>query len=182
MFFFLWRYKLAAGELPDAPEVWPSESRVARAAGVANVVMIAHPQCACTRASMKALARLTDELRGDAKVHVVLVRPPGTEAGFEDGAVAKLATEIPGVDLVVDVDGVEANRFGAVVSGSTLVYGRDAKLLFRGGLTTARGHEGRSPALDRIAALVRGGVTNRVEAPTFGCAISETSTTTARTP
>jgi hypothetical protein len=184
MFALVWRYKLAPGDAPEAPEVWPSESKLARSPDRANVVMIAHPQCTCTRASMKELARLADELHGAAKIHVVLVRPEGTDAGYEDGVVADLAAAIPAVDLVVDIDGIEAKRFGAVVSGSTMVYGRDSKLLFRGGLTTARGHEGRGPAHDRIIELVAlggGRAAERVDAPTFGCALSEPQTT-ARIP
>ena len=70
------------------------------------------------------------------------------------------------------LDRREADRFGVVVSGSTLLYAADGTLLFRGGLTIARGHEGRGPAHDRILALVDGH-SNHATAPTFGCALED---------
>jgi hypothetical protein len=73
---------------------------------------------------------------------------------------------------MVDVDGREAKLFGAVVSGSTIVYAPDGELVFRGGLTIARGHEGRGPAHDRIVAAIehRPAIAT---APTYGCALFE---------
>jgi len=178
-FFFLWRYKMTPGPLAEAPATWPVASSIARDPQLPNIVMFAHPQCPCTRASMTELARLSDELNGRAKIHVVLVRPDGVEPGFEDGAVATRAAQIPGVDVVVDDGGKEADRFGAIVSGSTVVYGRDGKLLFRGGLTIARGHEGRGPAHDRILSLLSNKPADRADAPTFGCDLADHETLTA---
>jgi hypothetical protein len=165
----VWRYKLTPGELAEAPARWPTTSALVFEPGVANVVMFAHPQCPCTRASMTELARLADELHGRARVHVVLLRPADAEAGFEDGAIRDRAVAL-GADVVVDVDGSEAARFGAVVSGSTVVYASDGALVFRGGITIARGHEGRGPAHDQIvsAITVHDGVAS---APTYGCSL-----------
>ena len=175
-FYFVWRYKLTPGPLAEAPARWPNDSALRRAPGLVNIVMIAHPQCPCTRASMNELARLAGELQGRAKIHVVLVRPDGAEPGFERGSIADRATTI-NADVFVDDGGKEAARLGAIVSGSTLVFDRDGSLVFRGGLTSARGHEGRGPAHDRILALAAGHTPDRADAPTFGCSLM-----TARTP
>jgi len=163
----VWRYKLTPGPLAEAPERWPTASALVFEPRVANVVMFAHPQCPCTRASMTELGRLADETHGRVKIHVVLLRPDGAEAGFEDGAIKDRAIAL-GADVFVDVDGREAARFGAVVSGSTVVYANDGALVFRGGLTIARGHEGRGPAHDRILAAIasNGSIST---APTYGC-------------
>jgi hypothetical protein len=170
-FAILWRYKLTPGQAPDAPEHWPLVSAIHPAAGLANVVFVAHPRCPCTTASMAELVRLADEVHGRAEIHVVIVKPDGTEPDFEQGAILDRARSIAGADVIVDVGGKEAERFGAVVSGSTIVYGADGTLLFRGGLTTARGHEGRGPAHDRILALLDRRATDLATAPTFGCAL-----------
>jgi hypothetical protein len=171
-FGLLWRYKLTAGPEPEAPEVWPAGSALHATAGVANVVFVAHPRCPCTTASMTELARLTDELHGRATIHVVIVKPDGADHDFEQGSILDRARSI-GADVMVDLGGKEAARFGAIVSGSTIVYGADGKLVFRGGLTTARGHEGRGPAHDRILALLDRRAADLATAPTFGCALAD---------
>lgn len=172
-FALIWRYKETPGALAAAPATWPVASKLERALDRPNVVFVAHPQCPCTRASMTELAHLIDEVGTRARVHIVVVRPAGAPADFEEGAIIARARQLPGARVVVDVDGKEAHAFGAIVSGSTIVYGRAGTLQFRGGLTTARGHEGRGPAHDRILAIVGGAAPDRHDAPTFGCALDD---------
>lgn len=172
-FFLVARYKMTPGEIGDAPARWPSDSLVHRAEGRANIVMVAHPQCPCTVASLAELSRLAGDLHGTAKIHVLLVLPDDTSSEFAEGRIEQRARAIPDVDIVVDRGGAEAARFGAIVSGTTFAYGRDGALVFKGGLTIARGHEGRGPAHDRIIALLAGSGADRTDAPTFGCALED---------
>ena len=170
----VWRYKMSPARAADAPARWPSASALHASADRPSLVFVAHPQCPCTVASMTELARLADELGGHAQIDIVLVRPVGTDAGFEDGTIAERAAHIPGAHVHIDIDGVEAARFGAHASGTTLLYARDGALLFRGGLTISRGHEGRSAAHDRIIELVKSERSDRlVTTPVFGCATED---------
>jgi hypothetical protein len=50
--------------------------------------------------------------------------------------------------------GHEACLFGAATWGQTMVYGRDGRLLFSGGITAARGHYGDNAGTQAIAALL----------------------------
>jgi len=170
-FGLVWRYKTTPGAQAKAPETWPRASQIQIAADKPNLILFAHPQCPCTRASMAELARLAVELGGDAQIHVVIVRPDGTPDGFEEGTIRERATAIAGARVIIDPGGVEAARFGALTSGFTVLYTARGELAFRGGITTARGHEGHGPASDRILAVVRAGVGDRSRsvAPTFGC-------------
>jgi hypothetical protein len=182
-FVLVWRYKMTPGALPAAPERWPATSAIVRDPSVATVVMVAHPQCPCTRASLAELDRLAVALGDRARQWVVIVRPEGMPEGFEDGAIRERAATIPRTTVVIDPDGVEAERFGAKVSGSAVVYAPDGTLLFRGGLTSARGHEGRSAGFDRILALVRDAAApSPHDAPTFGCELRDPTMMQARTP
>src|SRR4051794_27195181 len=88
------RYKATPGELGSAPDAWPGASAIQPTPGLANVVLFAHPQCPCTKASMTELARLADELGPTAAIHVVLVRPADAEVGFEEGTLADRARAI----------------------------------------------------------------------------------------
>lgn len=172
----VWSYKTTDNGSPRAPATWPRTSSLQLAADRPSVIMFAHPHCPCTKASMAELARLADALGPRAAVQVVLVRPEGTEAGFEEGDVAERAAKIPGAKVVIDRDAREANRFVAKTSGSVVVYGATGTLLFTGGITSARGHEGRAPSFDQIlAAVARGNGTQSLtsSAPTFGCALQE---------
>jgi hypothetical protein len=170
----VWRYKMAPAAVADAPVKWPSSSTLRIATDRPSLVFVAHPQCPCTVASIAELARLSDELQGHAQIDILLVRPVGTDDGFEDGAIAERAARIRGARVHVDIDGVEADRFGAHASGTTLLYSRDGTLVFRGGLTISRGHEGRSAAHDRIVALVKSDRSDAVaETPVFGCATED---------
>lgn len=176
-FVLVWDYKTEPGRAGDAPERWPQDSAIRIVQDKANLVMFAHPHCPCTRASVAELARLAAQIGDRAQVHVVLVRPPGTDPGFEDGTVAERAKAIPGARVIVDDGAREADRFGAHTSGATVLYRRDHRLAFSGGITTARGHEGRGPAHTRIlAAIERDAPPELAETPTFGCELANKET------
>jgi len=75
------------------------------------------------------------------------------------------------VHVLRDEDGAEAARFGAATSGTVALY-RDGKLLFNGGITPARGHEGDSFGKERLVSLLTTGKADRNDAPVFGCSLS----------
>jgi hypothetical protein len=167
----LMRYKNIAGAQLDAPARWPAASRLLRLPGQATLVMAAHPQCPCTRASLTELDRLLTRLHGRMHAIVLFVKPPGAPAGWEDTDLFHRARTLPDTQAVVDVDGVEAERFNALTSGLTLLYAADGRLLFSGGITAARGHEGDSVGREYILAALDGAHLPHPHAPVFGCAL-----------
>jgi len=74
-----------------------------------------------------------------------------------------------------DDDGVEAARFGAATSGQVILYDRDGRLLFSGGITASRGHAGDNDGRDAIVSLLGGGRGTRHSSPVFGCSLLEPS-------
>jgi hypothetical protein len=83
----------------------------------------------------------------------------------------RLAT-MPGVHLMDDPGGEEAARFGAETSGLVALYAEDGRLLFRGGITSARGHEGDNQGRRALLGLIRGRRSSLSRAtPVYGCAI-----------
>ena len=79
--------------------------------------------------------------------------------------------------MVHDASGVEAARFGAGTSGAVLLYSSDGTLLFAGGITPARGHQGDSFGRQRLLALLDGAAADRRDAPVFGCALQNQNAT-----
>jgi hypothetical protein len=175
-FGFVWRYKTQPGPNTNAPRQWPRVAAIVPAQDKANLVMFVHPHCPCSRASVAELARLAVEIGGRAQIHVVLVRPRGTDPGFEDGTLAERARAITGARVVVDDAAVEAERFGAQTSGAVVLYTRTGELAFSGGLTTARGHEGEGPAHAKIRSVLAGSDMTAATAPTFGCELEQIKT------
>jgi hypothetical protein len=170
-FATLWRYEVTAGAAGGPPDRWPSASAIERPPGRPALLMFAHPQCVCTRASLTELERLQGRLEGRLAVYVVFLRPADAGPDWDQSDLWKRAAAMPGVTVVRDLDGLEAVRFGAATSGHTLVYDAQGRLLFSGGLTAARGREGAAPGAQRIAALLATGRADRNDSPVFGCAL-----------
>src|SRR3954470_24947525 len=102
----LWRYSMTPGRSGQAPTHWPATVPIPFHPGRSTLVMLAHPRCPCTRASLSELARLT--ARGDADVWVLFLRPEGAQAGWEKTSLWDTAAAIPGVHVLADMDGAAA--------------------------------------------------------------------------
>jgi hypothetical protein len=179
-FAVLWSYKLRPGEAALPPSLWPPDSRIPRRHDRATLVLFAHPKCPCTRASVAELARLMSRFDDRLSAEVVFLRPAGVGAEWDHTELWERASAIPGVTAVRDDAGVEAARFRAVTSGLAVLYDAEGRLLFSGGITAARGHEGDSFGTRRISALLRTGETDRADAPVFGCSLGHDPETPAQ--
>ncbi len=155
----------------DAPARWPAESRVPRKPGRATLVLFAHSQCPCTRATLHELERLLVHVGGRADVWVLFSGPVGGRTDIRD-----LARAIPGVTVLEDDGRAEAKRFGVHTSGEVLLYSSSGELSFAGGITPSRGHEGDSAGSARIEQLLSA-PQDVAKAPAsagvFGCALFE---------
>jgi hypothetical protein len=171
-FAWLSAYKATPGAVSGAPPSrWPSESRIERDPARATLVLFAHPHCPCTRASVSELARLMGRLPGRVSARVLFLRPAEVTEGWERTDLWRTVSAIPDAVALRDDDGVEAARFGAATSGFTVLYAPDGRLLFKGGLTASRGHEGDSFGQRRVVSLLTTGSADRSDSPVFGCAL-----------
>lgn len=166
---FLWNYESKPGVAAAAPELWPAESSIRRAQDSPTLIMLAHPHCPCTRASIGELSRLMTQAQGRVKAYVLFVKPPDFSDGWEQTDLWASAAAIPGVTVMRDDEGVEAGRFGAATSGQTVLYDSDGKLLFSGGITGARGHAGDNAGRTAIVSLLITNESEQKETPVFGC-------------
>lgn len=167
--WFLKEYEINPGVAAAAPVRWPVDTLLERAADNPTLVMLAHPHCPCTRASIGELARLMTQARGRVKAYVLFVKPPNFSEGWEQTDLLTSTAAIPGVVVVRDDNGVEATRFHAATSGQTMLYDAQGRLKFRGGITSARGHAGDNEGRTAIVSLLTDGDTGQRETPVFGC-------------
>jgi hypothetical protein len=73
--------------------------------------------------------------------------------------------------VLADPDGREARRLGVMTSGHVLLYDRAGRLLFTGGITGSRGHEGDNVGCESVIRLLRGEGGARHRNDIFGCSV-----------
>jgi hypothetical protein len=168
-FFWLMAYDNTPGAGAEAPDAWPAGSALTRDPQTPTLVMLAHPRCDCTRASLGELAELLARVKDKPRTFVVFIKPGGTGSGWEQSGTWEQAKAIPGVTVVRDDDGAEARRFGVHTSGQTLLYDARGALLYSGGTTGSRGKAGENAGRADLVALVDGARRQRATRPVFGC-------------
>jgi hypothetical protein len=166
-------YSNAPGRAGTAPERWPSSGSLRLDPENPTLLMFAHPRCPCTRSSLHELDRLVAQVGERISSTVLFYRPAEAEEGWEHTDLWRLAEGIPGAIAMPDPDGEIAAAFGAETSGHVVVYDTSGRLVFSGGITAARAHEGDSRGRDSIRQLVSEGEALEPTAPVFGCPISE---------
>jgi hypothetical protein len=150
-------YDNTPGVAAHAPTQWPTLSVIARDTSRPTLIMLAHPRCVCTRASLTELGELMARAgaqRQRPKAYVIFIKPGGVGTDWENTELWQLAHRIPDVTIVRDDNGREAQRFGAETSGQTLLYDASGRLIFGGGTTGSRGHPGDNIGRATILALL----------------------------
>lgn len=165
----LWQWDNGAGESANAPKDWPAASHLVRASDSPTLVMLAHPHCSCTRASLAELAEVLARATDRPKTIVVFLKPASFGDGWEQTDLWQTASRLPNVVVVKDDEGREAQAFGAATSGQTLLYDKRGALQFSGGITGARAHQGDNAGRQSLLALLSGGPGARPETSVFGC-------------
>ena len=174
------RFETTPGLPASAPRVWPANSSVPRTAGKWSLVMLVHPHCSCSRASVQELGEIVEKARRDVQTTVLVYRPHEMKEGWEKTQVYDGATRVRRARVQLDVDGNEAKIFGGFTSGQAFLYDGEGRLRFAGGVTSLRGHAGLNRGradLIRIANQRNGSGSH----PVFGCAISTVKKSTGET-
>jgi hypothetical protein len=164
------RFESTPGLPASAPRQWPSATNVARTPGTWSLVMLVHPHCSCSRASVQELGEIVEKAPRAVETTVLVYRPREMAAGWERTNVYDAATRVRRARVLLDDGGSEARAFGGFTSGQTFLYDDEGRLRFAGGVTSLRGHaglnRGRADVI-RIASRRSGDGSH----PVFGCAI-----------
>lgn len=167
------RESTTAGAAGAAPPVWPMRSAIPRGRGGASrLVMFLHPQCACSRASLHELAAVVEAVGARVDVAIVFERPDGAPADWLDTDRWNFAKSIPGAAVLVD-GGAEMARFGAQTSGHVVMYDPSGRLVFAGGITGSRAHDGDNRGREEVIELAQRAVPPPVAVahPVYGCGL-----------
>jgi len=164
-------YQNTCGSVGTTPEYWPLNTSIALDRTRDTLVMFAHPQCPCTRASMEEFNRLMAQCHGRVAAHVLFFKPAQLSNDWVETDLWRSAAAIPSVMVQDDIDGTLAHKFGAETSGYVLLYDPRGQLLFKGGITDSRGHAGDNAGESVIISLVNGQKTSLSQTPVYGCSL-----------
>jgi hypothetical protein len=167
----LWAYENGPGQAASPPADWPRDSTLPAPNGRSTLVLLMHPQCSCSRATVAELARLEARVGGRLDTYVLILSPEGMPAEWTHSSFWKAAAAIDGVRVIADAGGVEARRFGAATSGQALLYDRHGRLRFNGGITVSRGHEGDNDGRTAVEQLVANERAEHASTLVYGCAL-----------
>ena len=165
----LWAYAGTAGPAATVHTEWPSGASFPRDPRGPVLVLFLHPHCPCSRATLGELARLRADAPAPAAIDVLVYKPADADAGWEMTDLWRSAATMSNVHVMTDVGGAQARIFGAVTSGHAVLYSATGALLFSGGITDARGHEGDNPGRAALASILSGRHPAVTTTPVFGC-------------
>ncbi|MBS1810117.1 MAG: hypothetical protein JST84_18295 [Acidobacteria bacterium] len=171
-FAYLTDYGTRPNQLAHAPPHLPVDILGMPPNKLPTLLLFAHPHCPCTHATMAELARLIAHNRGQVNVHVLFYRPLEKPREWAEADLWQKAKKLPDV-TVSTVSELDLLRFGVSTSGQTLVYDANQKLVFSGGITSARGHEGDNTGRAAITTYLQTGQLTTQQTPVFGCSITE---------
>lgn len=165
-------YSSAPAKSAAAVGKFPSGSYLSNSKGLTLITFL-HPQCPCSRATVSELEGLLAQSNLSAKLraYAVVSKPRGCSQAFVRGAVIDSLYRIKNVQVFIDEDDVESQRFGARASGQTLLFDSDGRCLFSGGITVARGEVGANAGVNALRQYIAGGHASISKTPVFGCSL-----------
>jgi hypothetical protein len=172
----MWSYSTTPGHPASPPRFWPARAPIRQGKeGRATLLLFAHPQCECTRATLGELAILMAQAGGRLDADVFFYAPSSKDSTWVRTDLWQTATAIPGVHAFEDRDAEVAKQFGVFTSGQTLLYRSDGLLGFSGGITAFRGHSGDNAGRSAVTMLVQGKTPPEGSLPVvtrvFGCSL-----------
>jgi hypothetical protein len=151
---------------------WPSGTQLKNSQNQPTLIVFGHPKCACTRATLRELLFIMSRVQSKVEAQVVFFRPEGFPETWEKTELWNKASKIPGVSVSTDIGGTEARKFGATTSGQTFLFSKSGKIIFSGGITPSRGHEGDNVGRNAILAALLDGVEKTKVSRVFGCSLN----------
>ncbi len=161
------RFESTPGAVGLTPAEWPAGSQIARDPDRMTLVMLIHPQCSCTHASLTELASVMERAHGRVNAWILIVQPESVL----HSATWHEAAQLSGVHVALDPHGAEAVRFGALTSGYLVLYDAAGRLRFSGGITGARGHTGDNMGRHQLLTMLDAATPATQRHAVFGCAL-----------
>jgi len=150
---------------------WSNLSPLERSLDHWTLVAFLDPRCPCSMATAGEIEVLLANSNSQCVTHIVVEGQQDEARGYFFASSLKNLSAIPGVSVHWDYDGIAARAFGATTSGQILLYRADGKLVFNGGITASRSHQGSNDGLDAVLRWIRSEAPYVEQFPIFGCSL-----------
>lgn len=170
-FVSMFHYSAEPAAIATPPARWPTQAPLSLDPLRPTLVLFAHPHCPCTRATLAELDRVMARCVDRLAATVLFYKDPQLGPRWERTELWDHAASIPGVRPLADPLGETARVFGAMTSGLAVLYAPDGHLMFHGGITASRGHEGDNAGAEAIIDLVASGTGAFRTSEVYGCAL-----------
>ena len=170
--YFLYQYQNKNGELGTSSSHWIESSNIHFEENKNNVLMFLHPYCPCSRASLNELAKILSHKIKPSTVKIILAKPESKDSNWVyESPLYKITKEL-NFQSLIDKNSHESKLFEAKTSGLVLIFNKDKKLMFRGGITDSRGHEGDNKGAQKALTILQSISSQSLEEFfVFGCEI-----------
>ena len=151
--------------------VYPRQTNVSLSTKGPTLAVFVHPLCPCTRATLHELRKILDNSKAQVSTYVIFTISKGLPDDWKHGDLWSEAKLLPGVAVMEDPSGLQATLFHATTSGECLLYTREGRLLYHGGITGARGHDGPNRGEAALLSAIENGHADTKSEPAFGCSL-----------
>ena len=173
-FGILVSYENRPGNSLKSPSILPPELNLTLSKDKPTLILVAHPFCNCTAASLYEYEQILSRTQSQVVSKIIFSIPPGMpQSDWRAAENIVAARNIAGSEVIIDTKGVAARRLGALTSGHVLLFDREQKLRFSGGITPGRSHRGDSRGKLQILKFLRENNLGDTSSPIFGCALDE---------
>ncbi len=170
----LWKYTSTEGQAAYASLNWPQGSQIQRNINAdATLVLFTHFGCSCSKATFEELNKIIAQTHKRLDIHVRVVTYKNLDHKMQEDKLREISQRLPNAEVAADENGIEAKHFDAKTSGQIFLYDRNGKLLFSGGITPLRSHEGDNEGEKAIISWINEGHAERGLYAVFGCSLFE---------
>lgn len=148
---------------------WPPNTKLTLDSELDTLLIFIHPHCPCSRASLAELNRLLTSFHHKLNTIVLFSKPDGKDDSWVKGDLWNQAQRLPNTQVYLDDNNTESQKFITNTSGEILLFRKDGILIYHGGITASRGHEGDNKGKSLISKYLKTGKIPKEEGEAFGC-------------
>ena len=164
-------YASRPGAVGKIPQTRPHSTQL-ESSKATQILLFYHPHCPCTSSTVANLTQLRQELKKPFRLVAFAYCPTKEADSWIESEITDSLRQIPNIVIRIDRGGSSAQSFEIVTSGHCLVYNETGHLIFSGGLTPLRGHQGQSRSGEYFVESVNSRVEKtNLNWPVFGCKI-----------
>ena len=171
-FLTLFLYEFTPGLAGDPPESWPQNPLISLTPVGKTVIVFAHPQCPCTKATFAELADALQQATVPCQVYLVWLEQPLATSQVNDLVGPDLRQHIPESHHHWDAYHQALQIFQVRTSGHVLVFNESGDREFSGGITGGRGRLGVNSGKTALLSSLTNQSVGRTESQIYGCPLT----------